>query len=212
MVFCYTLRRRDAAISVTISAIPCYSGRVTPRHIVLAAAAVAVLGMGVYLFLEVRSGSAAAPVPAPVQAQAKTPEPSTRATSPTPATAPTAQVKHVDPAAPAPAPAPSIEAPHDEPGAAGEGDKANPKVDAIMDQANKAYDRQDYDEAKAIAGKVLVKMPNNVRMLRIMVSSSCIDGDVAVAQKYFPSMPKFDREQMKVRCDRFGVTLTDPPQ
>jgi hypothetical protein len=196
---------------VTISAIPCYSGCVTPRHIVLAAAAIAVLGMGVYLFLEVRSGSAAAPVPVPssppVQAQAKTPEPTTRATSPTPAGAP--QVKRIDPATPTPGV--TVEA-HDEPAAAGSDDKANPKLDAIMDQANKAYDRQDYDEAKAIAGKVLTKLPTNIRMLRIMVSSSCIDGDVAVAQKYLPSLPKFDRDQLKVRCDRYGVTLTDPPQ
>jgi hypothetical protein len=50
--------------------------------------------------------------------------------------------------------------------------KTNVKLDAIMDRANKAYDRQDYDEAKAIAGKVLTKQPGNVRMLRIIVSSS----------------------------------------
>ncbi|HEY1558848.1 MAG TPA: hypothetical protein VGF94_28690 [Kofleriaceae bacterium] len=89
--------------------------------------------------------------------------------------------------------------------------KPNPHGDAIMDQANKAYDRQDYDEAKTIAQKVLATEPRNVRMLRIVVSSSCIDGDSTMAQKYYVLLPKFDRDQMKLRCGRdYGVTLTDP--
>ncbi len=183
------------------------------RHVLLAAAAAAVLGMAVYLFIEVRSGSAqadvAAPPPAPAPTRVAESAPAVSAPAakeavarPAPVAAP---VKHSDPA-------PALESHDDDPPVAAGSDKANPKLDAIMDQANKAYDHQDFDEAKAIAGKVLAKMPNNVRMLRIMVSSSCIDGDVAVAQKYFPQLPKFDREQMKVRCDRYGVTLTDPPQ
>ena len=89
--------------------------------------------------------------------------------------------------------------------------KPNVHADALMDQANKAYDRQDYDEAKSIAQKVLATTPNNVRMLRIMVSSSCIDGDTATAQKYYVMLPKYDRDQMKLRCGRDnGVTFTEP--
>jgi hypothetical protein len=208
------VRGRYTAISVTNSSIPCYSGAVSARHIALAAIAIAVLGMGVYLFLEVRSGSAqaevvAAPPAAPAGPRASDLGPRPAESPPVKDTVarPAPQVKHND-TTPAPNLGP-LEDKHDEP--AGD-DKANPKLDAIMDQANKAYDRQDFDEAKAVAGKVLAKMPNNIRMLRIMVSSSCIDGDVAVAQKYFPSLPKFDRDQMKVRCDRYGVTLTDPAQ
>jgi len=169
--------------------------------------------MGVYLFLEVRSGLAApdlAAVPRP-RASDLGPRPEEPKTEPVAKGSATvaSPVKHVDSSAgPPPQVQPSDES-HDDVPADG---KPNPKLDAIMDQANKAYDRQDFDEAKAIAGKVLAKLPNNVRMLRIMVSSSCIDGDVAIAQKYFPTLPKFDREQMKVRCDRYGVTLTDPPQ
>ena len=86
----------------------------------------------------------------------------------------------------------------------------SPAEVAIMDQANKAYDRQDFEEARSIAGKLLAKQPNNVRMLRIMVSASCIEGDNAVAQKYYEQLPKGDREQMKSRCDRYGVTFRDP--
>jgi len=169
--------------------------------------------MGVYLFIEVRSGSAQADVVAPVQS---TPPPATPAAPapketaavarPAPVTAP---AKRTD--APS-TPAPALETTHEDEATSAEMGSANPKLDAVMDQANKAYDHQDFDEAKMIAGKVLAKMPNNVRMLRIMVSSSCIDGDVAVAQKYYPNLPKFDRDQMKVRCDRYGVTLTDPPK
>src|SRR5690606_12079360 len=44
-------------------------------------------------------------------------------------------------------------------------DPAPHKIDAIMNEANKAYDRGDLDEAKAIARKVLATSPNNVRML-----------------------------------------------
>lgn len=170
--------------------------------------------MGVYLFIEVRSGSAQAEVvtpppsePAPQTATAPAPKEAAAVARPAPMQMP---AKHNDPPS-APGPAPALEGTHDDDTPA-VGSAANPKLDAVMDQANKAYDHQDFDEAKVIAGKVLAKMPNNVRMLRIMVSSSCIDGDVAVAQKYFPSLPKFDRDQMKVRCDRYGVTLTDPPQ
>ena len=91
-------------------------------------------------------------------------------------------------------------------------EKANPKLDAIMDQANKHYDKGEFEDAKAIAGKVLAKVPTNVRMMRIMVSSACVDGDVAVAQQWFEHLPKPDREQMKVRCAKYEVKFTDPPQ
>jgi hypothetical protein len=89
---------------------------------------------------------------------------------------------------------------------------ANPKLDAIMDQANKHYDRGEWEDAKAIAGKVLTKQPTNIRMMRIMVSSSCVDGDQPVAQKWFEQLPKGDREQMKVRCAKYQVTFKDPPE
>ena len=48
-----------------------------------------------------------------------------------------------------------------------------------MSEANKAYDRGDFDDARTIAMQVLAIDPTNVRMLRIMVSAACIDGDPA---------------------------------
>ncbi len=89
-------------------------------------------------------------------------------------------------------------------------DPAPYKLDAVMAEANKAYDRGDLDEAKVIARKVLATSPKNVRMLRIVVSASCIMGDNAEAQEAFAQLPQFDREQMKTRCARHGVSFTEP--
>ena len=36
-------------------------------------------------------------------------------------------------------------------------------------------------------------------------------GDAADAQKYYNQLPQQDRAAMKTRCDRYGVTFTDPP-
>jgi hypothetical protein len=85
----------------------------------------------------------------------------------------------------------------------------NPKLDAVMSEANKAYDRGDFDDAKGIALKVLTKDPANIRMRRIVVSSACIDGDSTEAQKHYLQLPPSDREQMKVRCARYGVSFND---
>ena len=82
---------------------------------------------------------------------------------------------------------------------------------AVMALANKAYDSQDFDQAVAIAGKILAKEPNNIRMLRVMVSANCIQGDSAIAQQHYEKLPPFDREQMRARCDRYGVVFKDPP-
>ncbi len=89
-------------------------------------------------------------------------------------------------------------------------DPAPHKVDALMDQANKAYDRGDLDEARELARRVLGTTPSNVRMLRIVVSASCIAGDTAEAQAAYAQLPKPDREQMKTRCARYGFSFTDP--
>lgn len=87
---------------------------------------------------------------------------------------------------------------------------ANPKLDAVMAEANKAYDAGEFDEAKQIAHRVLANSPGNVRMLRIVVSAECIAGDPTEAQKYFTQLPEAHRVQMRTRCDRYGVTLKDP--
>jgi hypothetical protein len=185
--------------------------RVSVRHVVLGLIAAAVLIAGVYLFIEVRSTSpaiaAAPPSHAPGSAQASDDShPDHRGTPP---------VVHADHVAGTgvTSPPPSIasdEESSDDTAAAL--DKPNPKIDAIMDQANKHYDKGEWEDAKLIAAKVLTKQPNNIRMMRIMVSASCVDGDVGVAQKWFDQLPKSDREQMKVRCDKYAVTFKEPAQ
>jgi predicted Zn-dependent protease len=87
------------------------------------------------------------------------------------------------------------------------------RLDALMNEANKSYDGGNYDEAKSTAEKVLLDQPHNVRMLRILVSVACLDSDQPTAQKSYDQLPKADRDQMKIRCGRSGVTFTDstPP-
>lgn len=81
------------------------------------------------------------------------------------------------------------------------------KLNEIMKQANLAYDRGEFDQAKAIAGKVLDKDPTNARMLRVVVSASCIEGEAGPAQANFAKLPPDDQEQMRIRCARYGITF-----
>ncbi|MFT3696659.1 MAG: hypothetical protein QM831_26195 [Kofleriaceae bacterium] len=184
------------------------------RVTLLGALAAFVVIATAYLLIEVRS------TPASASVASVTPHPNV--VSPPPETSddskpsiPAAHGPHFNGGAP---PAPKVDRNGDPPpeettdDTLASLDKANPKLDAIMDQANKHYDHGEYEDAKAIAGKVLAKSPTNFRMMRIMVSASCIDGDTAVAQKWFELLPKADREQMKTRCDKYSVTLKDPPQ
>jgi predicted Zn-dependent protease len=171
--------------------------------------------MAVYLLREVgRTPTAAqadrtAPDPTPAAPPPSTPvaikEPPTRATIPK------TQVQ-ITPSTPSSSDAPARPAEEVQPPETARimPTGPNPKLDAIMGEANRAYDSGDFDEAKQIAQKVLQRSPGNVRMLRIVVSSECIAGDSAEAQKYFAQLPVEDRAQMRTRCDRYGVTLKDP--
>jgi hypothetical protein len=188
---------------------------VTGRHVVLPIGAVLVLGLGVYLFVEVR----AEPVPPQIAAPPRPSRPTAPQAEPEiahgdePATAPP---RSSDRPVRAPRPAAAGPPSHGPEGGAAPALDAGPgvegpKLDAVMAEANKAYDRGDFEEAKTIAGRLLATQPANVRMLRIMVSASCIDGDTAVAQASFVKLPPADQEQMRVRCTRYGITLTDKP-
>jgi hypothetical protein len=189
--------------------------RVSARHLVLGLIAAAVLIAGVYLFIEVRSTSpaiAATPPSHPVDPGAQATQPSGESHPGFDRHAPPVvrPVEHVAGTGVTPPALASDEESSDDTVAAL--DKPNPKIDAIMDQANKHYDKGEWEDAKLIAAKVLTKQPNNIRMMRIMVSASCVDGDVGVAQKWFDQLPKPDREQMKVRCDKYAVTFKEPAQ
>ncbi len=184
----------------------------SPKTLALVGAGALVMAMGVYLFIQVKSTPAQAhAVTTPGAGEMATPERPAETSQHAPATA-MATAKPVRAAPEQPAPrvtAEPAEAPAVPPE---EAQRANPKADAMMELANKAYDAQDFDQATAIAGKVLAKDPNNVRMLRIMVSANCIAGDASVAQQHYEKLPPPDREQMKIRCDRYQVSLKDPPQ
>jgi cytochrome c-type biogenesis protein CcmH/NrfG len=80
-----------------------------------------------------------------------------------------------------------------------------------MAEANGAYDRGDYEDARLLAGRVLARHPTNVRMLRILVSAACIEGDQAVALANYAKLPPSDQAQMKIRCGRYGVAFPDTP-
>lgn len=97
--------------------------------------------------------------------------------------------------------------PEPAPGSGAEVEISPLKLNEIMKQANEAYDRGEFDEAKAIAGKMLDKDPTNVRMRRVMVSASCVEGDAATAQAHFGKLPPDDQEQMRIRCTRYGITF-----
>jgi hypothetical protein len=181
---------------------------VSPKNLALIAAAVAVLIMGVYLFIQVKSTPAQAQSSATSATVSRAPD---RAANTPPTQPPIAKPLRAPPQ-PAPAPAPiHVGNATIEPPATAEDQRANPRFDSMMELANKAYDSQDFDQAIAIAGKVLSKDPTNVRMLRIMVSANCIGGDAALAQQHYERLPKggADREQMRLRCDRYQVTLKD---
>jgi hypothetical protein len=80
-------------------------------------------------------------------------------------------------------------------------------VNLRMDEANGFYDRGDYQGAMEAAFEVLRTNPDNVRMLRVVVSSACIMGDEAVARQHYGRLPSRDQTQMSRRCERYGVTF-----
>jgi hypothetical protein len=181
-----------------------------------------VFAIGIYLFVQVHASPARADggggghreasassettrVPPPLAADSPVPSPTQRIAQidlhrPT--------LAHTDEAGTDVPPPPAINArvtPSLQPGKT-----ANPKFEAVMMEASKAYDRGDIDEAREIAKKVLADSPGNIRMLRILVSTSCMDSDAAAAKLYYASLPAVDQAQMRTRCERYGVTFGDP--
>ncbi len=74
-----------------------------------------------------------------------------------------------------------------------------------MVEANRLYDRGDYEGASREAEEILKQQPDNVKMLRIATSSACILGDAAAARAHFEKLPESDQEQIARRCRRYGV-------
>jgi cytochrome c-type biogenesis protein CcmH/NrfG len=189
----------------------CYLGLVTAR-VALSIGALVVLGLGVYLLIAVQGQpgeTAAAPSASPREPVVERAAPAARPAAAAPPTAtrapppasPNTGAPSWVPTRPTAAPPPAAAS---DPAAPVE-DLSGPKLDAVMAEANKAYDRGDYDDAKTIATRVLAREPTNVRMLRILVSASCIDGDSNTATASFAKLPPADQTQMRTRCLRYGV-------
>jgi hypothetical protein len=174
-------------------------------------AAVLVLGLGVYLLVEVRAqpappatrvaprDRAVAPAASVPQVAAPGPQAQVIETPPSPdrmASRPADTARRASP--------PALEA-------APTADLVGPALDAAMADANSAYDRGDFEDARTLASRVLARHPTNVRMLRIMVSAACIEGDQAAAQTHYTALPADDQGQMKIRCARYGISFPDTP-
>lgn len=78
-----------------------------------------------------------------------------------------------------------------------------------LDEANRLYDRAEYEEARALALKVLREHPDSVRMRRIVVSASCIMGEQETAQTHYRLLPATDRADMQRRCARYGTAFVE---
>ncbi len=195
----------------------------TFRHILLAVAAALVLGLGVYLFFEVRAKPATAearPRPGATAAADQEREPGGTTAAARTERDPTTAVGSGTGSSPLagrirprkPSGGKLTDVPASDPEVVPElesGDRPQ-KLDIAMAEANKHYDRGDFDEARAIAKKVLQKSPGNARMLRVLVSAACIEGDGPEAQKHYNELAPTDREQMKTRCAKYDVTFTEP--
>lgn len=188
-------------------------------HVLLAVGAVLVAGLALYLFVQVRATPTAVASVTKSADVRRDPDPAEPAAD----TDAKWTAKNDKPAAkrsPLERPSPfkavndAKSDPEVPPPSIDDGRKADPKADAILDEVNRAYDHGEYDEAKTQALKQLggeLEPAEKTRMLRVVVSSSCILGDGADAQKYYAQLPQRDKNQMKVRCERYGVSFTDAP-
>lgn len=85
-------------------------------------------------------------------------------------------------------------------------DDSNP-TQQRMTEATQLYDRGNYPAAQELALEILKKDPNNVKMLRVAVSTLCATGDVDKAGTYLRMLPSRDQNQMKRRCKKWGAEL-----
>lgn len=81
------------------------------------------------------------------------------------------------------------------------------RSDNAATKAIAAFDAGDYDEALAEAQRVLASEPDNVRMLRIVVTVHCNFGDAAAAKTAYEKLPDADKRAMETRCARFDINL-----
>lgn len=78
---------------------------------------------------------------------------------------------------------------------------------ALMDEANRAYDRMDYQRAIELAEQVVSQDPDSVRARRVGTSAACAMGLADRARSFAAGLPERDYRQMETRCLRFGIQL-----
>jgi hypothetical protein len=183
------------------------------RIIGLAAAAVLILGGGLYLFLQVTSDPATAA--STVATRDDRPDPRVEPPPQEPGKGPmfrpprtgSATIEPVQPKIDRTGSTASTGTSGQAPALETGDEVPSPDVDldAAMDEANKLYNDSDYEGATRQALRVLGKSPGNVRMLRVVVSSGCMMGDVDQATKYYDQLPPSDQSDMARRCERFEI-------
>lgn len=188
----------------------------SPKNIALAVSGGLVVVAILALFVEVRKAPAA-PNPAKIDEARKNakrtriPPPSTvddpwaRGAMPTPT--PTREPDPPPP--PAVAPAPPMAPARTAQAAATPDLDGDPRLEISQqkDEANRLYDKMEYEESLKQALAVLEKQPGDIRMLRVVVSSACQLGDVDKAKQFWQQLPPHDQNQMARRCQRFGITF-----
>lgn len=191
----------------------CYLPYMLPKRLVLVGAAVLLVGAA-YLARQVSRG----PREAPMQQEAvpvAVGERTTPAPVPAPSPAGAGEPQAQPPTSAAPARAATITS-----SAAGGPEDVAPPAPSLaaqvaassnlsLDEANRLYDRAEYEEARALALAVLREQPTSVRMRRIVVSASCIMGDSQTAQTHYLLLPTTDRADMQRRCARYGTAFVE---
>lgn len=81
------------------------------------------------------------------------------------------------------------------------------QIAAMMDIASRQYDRNDLQAARASAHAVVAIDPDNVRMLRLIVSCACKLGNADEARTFYSRLPARDAKQIRSRCARYDVKL-----
>ena len=74
-------------------------------------------------------------------------------------------------------------------------------------EANRLYDKKEYEEGQKLALDLLREDPENSRMLRIVVSTACAMGEEAKAREFHAKLKPRDKAQMKVRCHKYSIEL-----
>lgn len=193
-----------------------------PKTIALVVAGALVFAAIGYLFVEVRAS--AAPVPAKdLEAAREKAKLHDRARQTAPSASnlddPWARGGKAEPATEAKPDVAEVVEPEPQPAPeyrpATPGEASTPRLDGdprlevstAKDEANRLYDKQDFDGALATAMKILEKEPGDVRMLRVAVSSACQLGDADKAKAYYAQLPPHDQSQMARRCSRMNITF-----